>query len=454
MIIRQIILGLFVSATLAGAAIAQTSGTCTEKQSAGQLVRAALSNWQSTDLATTLQERSDAGNLTLLVGDVVAVKESTSSASFGKSRDMAFAASFLNVQAKFVELRGQKIAAETLSEAMKNTPSQADLKLDDPGAKDRVIRVGDKIFQLTEAALDNALRKEGVPDSEIAKYEPSKRIETLRNTLTRRTRVQAFGEVSGVLPIQNYEASDCEGRAAVVTIAVHSLKNLEFARAVVHKQPIVAQKDDAAPKSLALTVRDEVASKEVLRILNLRKAYDQNGYPSLLSYGQWSYVNVGGSPRDRELREEFARTQAEANAKANIAFYLNGTASSLVETSVKEIEKSFVNVTKEAATTESVAEDLEKQFRQLQAKGVVNLSGLRPLQTWSMEYPDPSGAKGVMIIGVVVGWSPQFADAVNRATGSTVRQAVTAESQSPPPAETPGAAQVSGSKVKNRASDF
>jgi hypothetical protein len=154
------------------------------------------------------------------------------------------------------------------------------------------------------------------------------------------------------------------------------------------------------------------------------------------------------------LREEFARTQAEANAKANIAFYLNGTASSLVETSVKEIEKSFVNVTKEAATTENVAEDLEKQFRQLQAKGVVNLSGLRPLQTWSMEYPDPSGAKGVMIIGVIVGWSPQFADAVNRATGSSVRQAVTAESQSPPPAETPGAAQVSGSKAKNRASDF
>jgi hypothetical protein len=71
-----------------------------------------------------------------------------------------------------------------------------------------------------------------------------------------------------------------------------------------------------------------------------------------------------------------------------------------------------------------------------------------------MEYPDPSGAKGVMIIGVVVGWSPQFADAVNKASGSNVRQAVTAEQQTPPEAQAPGSAQVTGSKAKNRASDF
>ena len=439
---------------LSQSAFAQPAGKCTEKQSARQLVANALSSWQATDLALALQERSDSGNLTLVTGDVISVKESTTSAAFGKSRDMAFAASFLNVQAKYVELRGQKIAAETLSEAMKNTPSQADMKLEEPGSKDRVIRIGDKLYQLTEAMLDNALRKEGVPEGEITKVEPSKRIETLRNSITRRTRVQAFGEVAGILPIQNFEATDCEGRSAVVTIAVHSLKNLEFARAVVRKQPIIAQKDDAAPKSLALTVRDEVTSKEILRLINLRKVYDQNGYPSLLSYGQWSYVNVGGTPRDRELREEFARTQAEANAKANIAYYLNGTASSVVETSVKELEQNFVNVTKEAATTESIAEDLEKQFRRLQANGTVNLSGLRPLQTWTMEYPDPSGAKGVMIIGVVVGWSPQFADAVNKASGSNVRQAVTAEQLTPPEAQAPGSAQVTGSKAKNRASDF
>jgi osmotically-inducible protein OsmY len=446
--------GLLASALTSLAVNAQPAAKCTEKQSARQLVSAALSNWQATDLATTLQERSDAGNLTLITGDVISVKESTSSTSFGKSRDMAFASSFLNVQAKFVELRGQKIAADTIAETMKGTPSQADMKLDDPSNKDRVIRIGDKLYQLTEAMIDNALRKEGVSEADIAKVEPSKRIETLRNTLTRRTRVQAFGEVAGVLPIQNFEATDCEGRSAVITIAVHSLKNLDFARAVVRKQPIAAQKDDAAPKSLALTVRDEVASKEILRIMNLRKVYDQNGYPSLLSYGQWSYVNVGGTPRDRELREEAAKTQAEANAKANIAFYLNGTASSVVETSVKEVEQGFVNITKDAATTESISEDLEKQFRKLQAKGTVTLSGLRPLQTWTMEYPDPGGAKGVMIIGVVVGWSPLFADAVNKATGSSVRQAVTADAPTSPPAEMPGAAQVSGSKAKNRASDF
>jgi hypothetical protein len=433
--------------------MSQTTGKCTDKRTAGQLVRDALSKWESTDLAQTLQDRSDAGNLTLLIGDVISVKDSTSSASFGKSRDMAFSASFLNVQAKYVELRSQKISTSTLSESMNKNPSQADLKLEDPAAKDRVIRIGDKIYQLTEAMIDNALRKEGVSEGEIAKLEPSKRIETLRNSLSRKSRVQAFGEVAGVLPIQNFEATDCEGRAAVVTVAVHSLKNLDFARAVVRKQPIMAQPDDAAPKALAATVRDEINNKEILRILNLRKVYDQKGYPSLLSYGQWSYVNTGGTPRDRELREDFARTQAEANAKANIAFYLNGTASSLVETDVSEFEKNTIQVTKESNITESLSEGLEKQFKRFEAKGQVQISGLRRIQTWSTEYPDPSGAKGVVIVGAVVAWSPLFADAVNRASGSSVRQAVTGETQSVAPSG-PESTQVSGSKVKNRASDF
>jgi hypothetical protein len=449
----KVLLSACVALSFAGVVSAQTPGKCTDKRSAGQLVRDALSNWESTDLAQTLQERSDAGNLTLLIGDVIPVKDSTNSASFGKSRDMAFAASFLNVQAKFVELRSQSIAASSLSETMNKTPSQADLKLDDPAAKDRVIRIGSKVYQLTEAMLDNALRKEGVPEGEIVRIEPSKRIETLRNTLTRKTRVQAFGEVAGVLPIQNFEAADCEGRAAVVTVAVHSLKNLEFARAIVRKQPITAQADDAAPKALAGTVRDEINNKEILRILNLRKVYDQKGYPSLLSYGQWSYVNLGGTPRERELREDFARTQAEANAKANVAFYLNGTASSLVETDVTEFEKNSVLVTKDTNTTEAISEGLEKQFKRFEAKGQVTLSGLRRIQTWSTEYPDPSGGKGVMIVGAVVAWSPLFADAVNRASGSSVRQAVTGETQVSAPSG-PASTQVSGSKVKNRASDF
>lgn len=450
---HKVIFSALCILSFAGTVHAQTAQKCTDKRTAGQLVRDALSNWESSDLAQTLQERSDAGNLTLLIGDVIPVKDSTGAASFGKSRDMAYAASFLNVQAKFVELRSQKIATSTLSESMNNTPSQSDLKLDDPSAKDRVIRIGDKIYQLTEAMLDNALRKEGVPEGEIAKIEPSKRIETLRNSLTRKSRVQAFGEVAGVLPIQNFEAADCEGRAAVVTVAVHSLKNLQFARDVVKKQPIMAQADDAAPKSLAATVRDEIKNNEILRILNLRKVYDQKGYPSLVSYGQWSYVNVGGSPRDRELREDFARTQAEANAKANIAFYLNGTASSVVETDVKELEQNSILVTKDTNTTESISEGLEKQFKRFEAKGQVTISGLRRIQTWATEYPDPSGGKGVVIVGAVVAWSPLFADAVNRASGSSLRQAATGENQPNAPTG-PASTQVTGSKVKNRASDF
>lgn len=68
--------------------------------------------------------------------------------------------------------------------------------------------------------------------------------------------------------------------------------------------------------------------------------------------------------------------------------------------------------------------------------------------TWTMEHPSVAG---VVMVGSVVAWSPQFADAINQATGSNRRQAV-----SDPVVNdaAPGQVDVRSSKVKNNAADF
>ena len=430
---------------------APAAKTCTETRSAAELLDSTIRKWKNSELGLALQARNDKGDLLLLISPVTTVQVSTNAANYGKSRDVAYAKSFLMTQASFVQAKSEELQASTISEVMKATPSQTELKLDDPGAKDRVIRIGDKLYQLTEAMIDNALRKEGVSDDEIAKVQPSKRVDTLKARMTRTTTAKAFGQVSGVLPLQNYEAVDCSNRSAVATISVFSNKNLEFAKDVAMKRPVVADKDNAAAKPLGAMVDAEIDSKDILQNLLIRKVYDQDGYPSLISYGQWSYVNTGGSVRDRELKREAALTQSEATAKAQIAMFLTGNAQTLVQTMNSEAEEEFVTVTKETNTTESMSELIEKQYKRFAAQAQVKVTGLRVLGTWSQEYP---GLPGVMIVGSVVGWSPQFADAVNKAVGSSVRQSATAETPTTAPAGAAIPAQVTGSKAKNNASDF
>lgn len=438
----------------AGAAFAQDAQKpvleCTDKRSATEMLEGQIIAWRQSSTGAAFAQRDANTDLVLLISDPESVISSTNSAQFGKSRELAFAKSFLATQATFVKQRSESIATETASELFKATPSQSDLKLDAAQDENAIMRIGEKVFALTEASLDNALRDAGVSDEDIQKTEPSKKIQLSKESITRSAVMKALGEVAGVLPVQNFEATDCDSRAAVAVVSVFSLKNLEFAKDVVNARPIMADKDRISDKTLIATVDGEVLSKEILDIYGLRKVHDQSGYPSLVSYGQWSYVNDGATPRNREMSRKAALIQAESNAKAQIATFLNGSAQSTVETMTQEVIEEFVNVTKAGEEAGSTHEMLEKQFQSMASKAKVKITGLRTLSTWTMEHP---GAPGVTMVGSVVAWSPQFADAINQATGSNRRQAAS-EPVKGNTSDTPGQSQVRSSKAKNNAADF
>lgn len=438
----------------ASTAFAQETGSsameCTDKRAASDILDGKIRDWRSSDLGKALVERDANKQLVLLTSGPESIASGPNSAQFGKSRELAFAKAFLKTQAEFVKLRKESIETRTATEFFNAAPSEAEFKLDEGEAQGRLMRLGEKVFTLTEATLDNAMREAGVSDEDIKKVEPSKKVQTFKDRIARTAVTKAVAEVAGVLPVQNFEATDCSNTAAVAVISVFSEKNLDFARDVKKGKPIVADKDRVSDQTLRAMVDAEVASNQVIDIYGLRKVHDQAGYPSLVSYGQWSFVSDGTTPRSREMKRKAALIQAESNAKAQIATYLGGSAQATTETMTEEVAEEFVTVTREGQEASSTAEVLEKQLQTMASSAKVQLTGMRTLTSWTMEYP---GVPGVTMVGSVVAWSPQFADAINQATGSKKRQAASDPIKSDA-SDSPGQVQVRSSKVKNNASDF
>lgn len=427
-----------------------SAAECTDKRSATEILEARIRDWKNSDLGKALAERDANKQLVLLISKPEAIASGVQSAEYGKSRELAFAKAFLSTQAMFVKARKESIETETASQFFNANPSSAELSLESGEEQGRLMRLGEKIFTLTEATLDNALREAGVSDEDIKKSEPSKKVQLFKDSIARSSITKAVGAVAGVLPVQNFEATDCGNMGAVAMVSVFSEKNLEFARDVRNAKPIMADKDRASDVTLNAMVDAEVASGEVLDIYGLRKVHDQSGYPSLVSYGQWSFVSDGTTPRSREMKRKAALLQAESNAKAQIAAYLGGTAQSSLETITEQVAEDFAKVTREGQDIESTAEILEKQLLSMSARAKVELTGMRELASWTLEHPS---APGISMVGTVVAWSPQFADAINQATGSKRRQAASDPVQ-PDAAGAAGQVDVRSSKVKNNAADF
>lgn len=446
---------LIALATASTAVLAQTTDgaqECTDKRVATEILETQIREWKNSSFGQALETRNANGDLILLVGTPQSISASTTSPQFGKSREMAFAKSFLQTQTEFIQLTSQRIQADMASEYLDAQPSQAELSQDEAQDQGKLLRLGEKVFALTEAKLDNALREAGVADEDIAKSDTSKKIQTFKDSLARSAAIKAFGRVAGVLPVQNFEATDCSNRAAVTTISVFSDNNLDFVKDVLNKRPMSAQPDKAAELSLEKSVDKEITDQEILDIYGLRKTYDQNGYSSLVSYGQWSYNIGGATPKQRETKRKSALIQAEANAKAHIATFLNGTAQSVVDAMTQEVSEEYINVSKEGNDTTTTDELIERQFKSMSSKASVELTGLRTIATWTMQYP---GLPDITMAGAVVAWSPQYADAVNKATGSNKRQAVSQSATSTEASTTPtGQVQIRSSKVKNNAADF
>ncbi len=434
---------------------AQTSAAaqpvqCTDTRAATDIVRAELDNWLDSEQGQKLEARSERGEIVLAISDPTMVMSQSSSSSFGKSRVFAYDKALLNAQAKFVKERQARTETELATRRFDSAPPMEQMKLQEEEREGRLMRIGDKLFALTEAKLDSALREEGVNIEAIEKIEPSKKLDIYRESVGRKSVTTAMGQIAGMIPIENIEALDCNGTAAVATIAVYSDKMRQFAQDVAAGKPVIANPENASGKTLKSTIREEIKDGDIPFIAGLRVVNDQDGFPSLVSYGQWAFVATGSTPQAKERAKQTALNFAEDAARSQIALYLKGSMTLMDSSNVNEESSEVATITRNDVTTEQVSEIIEAQLRTATAKATINITGVREIGQWTMDYPDQPG---IQMVGKVLAWSPQYADAIRSATGDSKRQAVNPAAQPQTP-QNPMDATVRKSKSKNNAADF
>jgi len=423
---------------------------CTDTRRASVIVQAELDSWLDSQLGQSLEVRSERGEIVLALSDPTMVMSQATSADFGKSRVFAYDKALLNAQAKFVKERQARTETELATSRFDSNPPMDTMKLEQEEREGRVMRIGDKFFALTEAKLDSALREEGVDVETVEKLAPSKKLDIYRERVGRKIVTTAMRQIAGMMPIKNIEALDCYGTAAVATIAVYSDKMRQFAQDVAAAKPVIADPEKATGKTLRSTIREETREGDIPFIAGLRFVNDQDGFPSLVSYGQWAFVAAGSTPQSRERAKQSALNNAENAARSQIALYLKGSMTLMDNSSVNEESSEVKTITQNDVTTEQVSQIIEEELRTASARATINIAGVREIGQWAMDYP---AMPGVQMVGKVLAWSPQYADAIRAATGNSKRQAVNPAAVSEP-AQNPTDATVRKSKSKNNAADF
>lgn len=436
---------------------ANNKATCAVSESARDMLRQQLMDFRLSEFGIELQKRADAGDIILISSDVVSINAPITQADFGKSRDLAFSRAFLNTQSKFILLTAGQAQAEIVNERFDQEPSREQLSFSEGQSDGEFWQLAGKLYRLAEAKLNSALAEEGVPADELERLNPKKKVDRYKEELSRKTVRSAVGRVAGLLPIMNFETSDCNGRAAVATVAVFSQKTLDFAQAFINGKTFMPEPDSKADASIQQKILDEIKSDEIINIWGLRKGHDEEGYPALISYGQWSYLSHSGSARSNERREDTALIQAENNAIQQLALYLNGTATSKVETEIEEFVNDFIQLEQTQngviENTEVLDEIVERTMTRTAARATVTLKGISSPVQWIKPYPNDASA--VLLTGAVVYWTPTLEDSVNKAMNSNQRRAG-GES----PEDSMGKekeikeADSRKSKVKNNARDF
>ncbi len=143
----------------------------------------------------------------------------------------------------------------------------------------------------------------------------------------------------------------------------------------------------------------------------VRKMKDEEGYPVLISFGQWSVSKKTDNAKLMRKYKKAAKKQAAMLAKNQVGVFLAGQS---IYQSPSEVEEKFeeaYKVDQENYKAPDMVNDLLDAIAESsKSKAQAGLSGLTELYDWSVKYPKPEGSAfeyGQEIVGVIMMWNPR-----------------------------------------------
>ena len=273
----------------------------TDGRDANEIVLDEMDEWRTASpMARSLLQRDDV----LVVSGTTFVVLSADDKRWPKARSLAYQQAFMDAMGEYVSQIRTRVTNRLIQEQFQEDLDESELTFDpEDTVASQLERVVEKLAILGERKLDQALADSGMSAEEIAGLTPAQKKTTFSDRLTRRTTREAFGSAAGLVPVKTFEAIDDEGNSAIGVVAASSRRMRRLATQVARGKSI-APDADRARQPIADQLA-EMADDELVDQFGVRVYWDEQGYPTLVAFGQWGFSNEGLDKRKQARRRDF-----------------------------------------------------------------------------------------------------------------------------------------------------
>jgi len=371
----------------------------------GLKIEALIEQFETEGLGQKFLARSSHGDLyyTTAYATVMAKPENR---EWGNFRVMAYKEALLKAQAKYVESLGVTITAESLQKLFDDKTKMPSFSPKELRSSSKMVEVLNKLQAYAGGVLDKKLEELGVDSSEYNAAPPEKRALLFQKSVEEKTTSKARQSLAGVIPVKTFEAYDANGNHVVAVAIVASSRFRQFVDDVIKsKGDIVAEPERAASRTIMEQFRSNKPA--LLDEFGIRRIYDEQGYPVLVSFGQSSNPYRGKDFQVRADNRDISFASAKSQAYANFAYLFKSTGSSTDSNSQKSSRTTIGTAKAEqdgvTNTEESALNFIKTIDKEIKARGnVKNLTGTKELFRWTAKHP----IHGHEINGVVYIWHP------------------------------------------------
>ena len=359
---------------------------------------------------------------------------------WGKARSLAYQNAFVQAMGAYIASVRQRTSVSLMRDYFAEDIPENELKYQEGEPPDSYVkRVVLKSAALVERTLDQKLAESGMSDDEIRRLStPVQKRTELAERISRRTLNEAMGSAAGLIPVKTFEGVDDEGNSAIGVVAVFSERMRHIANQISRGDVIRPDPDRTRD-----SIMDQIASYEDDELPNefgIRVMWDEQGYPAIVSFGQWGWSPANLSKRKRAQRRKFAMKQAGNDALSHLTIFIRAGTRFTEESNVgADLEEAFNlprgGVPEEIEETE-IADKLVETAR---IKAEVALTGYTQERSWSVRHPLLEEQE---LAGVVAYWSPAREDAIRKTIGKDAKHSPPKEvSQKQPKKQVSGSAQ-------------
>ncbi len=370
----------------------------------GMMLMEQIEKWKQ-GAGAGLAQRAENGDIFMAEGTSF-VKVTPDAADWADHRLLAYKEALMNAQAQFIEFEGISSRAETVSKLFEDKSQMPSFSPEELQSSNKLEEVLNKAVALAGGKLDEQLNELGINPDEFNAAPPAKRARLFENSISEQITTRARASLTGLVPVKTFEANDAEGRHAIAVMVVASDKMRQFI------YDMTQSKGDLAPNPKKVggpSLRERFTENKAALIneFGIRKIYDENGYPVLVSFGQ-AGTGYNGADFNRKMNaRKGAFLYAKADAYANFAYLLNAVGNAESSTSKKstDVTEGIVQAEKNGVLTseESRIEMVKSINNEISARASISdLAGTRQLLRWTAKHPQ----YGNEINGVIYVWHP------------------------------------------------